>query len=122
MHRDLGPGLFESVYEQILAAKLEKLGLGVERQTQIDIVFEDIHIERAFKLDLLIEKKLLVEIKSERDLAPVHAKQVITYLRLLRLPLGLLINFGGETYKQGVRRIVNNHTDFASSRLRAHQK
>ncbi len=121
LHKELGPGLFESVYETILAEKLIKMGVSVERQKPINIEFEDVHIDNAFRLDILVERRLIVEIKSIDQLAPVHAKQVLTYLRLMDLPLGLLINFGGATLKEGIRRLVNNHTNFASSRLRANK-
>ena len=113
LHRDLGPGLLESVYEVLLAAKLERRGLVVERQKPIDIIYDDVSLPAAFRADLLVNSRLLIEIKSIDRLAPVHAKQVITYLRLMKLPLGLLINFGGETFKEGIRRIVNNHQNLA---------
>ena len=113
LHRDLGPGLLESVYEVLLAAKLERRGLVVERQKPIDIIYDDVSLSAAFRADLLVNSRLLIEIKSIDRLAPVHAKQVITYLRLMKLPLGLLINFGGETFKEGIRRIVNNHQNLA---------
>jgi iron complex transport system substrate-binding protein len=121
IHRALGPGLLESAYEIILAASFEKQGLRVDRQMPISIAFEDIQVSAAFRADMIIEERLLLEIKSVEALTAVHAKQVITYLRLMDLPLGLLINFGGATLKEGVRRLVNNHTHFASSRLRANQ-
>ena len=121
LHKDLGPGLLESVYEQILAAKLESVGLSIDRQKPIHISYENITIENAFRADLLVEGSLLIEIKSIEQLAPVHAKQVLTYLRLMNLPLGLLMNFGSATFKEGLRCLVNNHTNFASSRLRANQ-
>lgn len=121
IHKDLGPGLLESVYELILAEKLRKLGLAVDRQMPINISYEEVQIENAFRVDLLIEGRLVVEIKSLEQIAPVHAKQVLTYIRLMNLPLGILMNFGAATFREGVRRLVNNHTDFASSRLRANQ-
>ena len=121
IHRDLGPGMLESVYEVILAEKLIRSGLIVDRQVSIDIAYDDIEIANAFKIDLLVAGKLVVEIKSIPQLAPVHAKQLLTYLRLMNQPLGLLLNFGGATFKEGIRRLVNNHTNFASSRLRANQ-
>ena len=121
IHRDLGPGMLESVYEVILAEKLIRLGIIVDRQVSIDIAYDDIEIANAFKIDLLVAGKLVVEIKSIPQLAPVHAKQLLTYLRLMNQPLGLLLNFGGATFKEGIRRLVNNHTNFASSRLRANQ-
>jgi GxxExxY protein len=121
LHKDLGPGLLESVYEQILFAKLVAIGLSVDRQKPITINFEDVRIENAFRIDLLIENRLLIEIKSVEQIIPVHAKQVLTYLRLMDLPLGLLMNFGAATFKEGVRRLANNHDDFASLRLGANQ-
>ena len=121
IHRDLGPGMLESVYEVILAEKLIRSGLIVDRQVSINIAYDDIEIANAFKIDLLVAGKLVVEIKSIPQLAPVHAKQLLTYLRLMNQPLGLLLNFGGATFKEGIRRLVNKHTDFASSRLRANQ-
>ncbi len=118
LHRGLGPGLLESVYEVVLARMLEKRGLRVERQKTMPFEFEGMRFDTGLRVDLIVEDCLLVELKSVEKLAPVHAKQLITYLRLLDLPLGILINFGAPTFKQGVRRIANNHHDFASSRLR----
>lgn len=120
IHRGLGPGLLESVYEAVLARAIEGRGLSVKRQSPVPIQYEGMAFEEGFRADLLVEDKLLVELKSVEKLAPVHFKQVLTYLRLLRLPLGLLINFGAATFKEGVTRIVDNHSDFASSRLRVH--
>ncbi len=123
LHRDLGPGLLESVYEMVLAAKLQQLGYVVARQVPIDIEFEGLHFSAAFKIDLLVENRLIVEIKSVERLNPVHAKQVLTYLRLMKQPVGLLLNFGGETLKEGIRRLVNNHTPLcASAPLREQNK
>lgn len=122
LHRDLGPGLLESVYETMLAIKLQELGYAVHRQRPIDIVFEGVAFPAAFRIDLLIENRLLVEIKSVDQLHAAHAKQLLTYLRLTNQPVGLLINFGGATLKEGVRRIVNDHTPSASSRLRVNQQ
>ncbi|OHC76244.1 MAG: Fe3+ hydroxamate ABC transporter substrate-binding protein [Rhodospirillales bacterium RIFCSPLOWO2_12_FULL_58_28] len=120
IHRELGPGLLESVYETVLFRALEKRGLHVERQEPISFTFDDMRFEDAFRVDLLIERQLLIELKSIEKTAPVHGKQILTYLRLMNLPLGLLMNFGMTTFKEGVRRIVNGHDDFASSRLRVH--
>jgi GxxExxY protein len=121
VHRELGPGLLESVYETVLAAKLAKLGYEVQRQLPISFEFDGISFDDAFRVDLLIGRRLLVELKSIERLNAAHMKQLLTYLRLSRRPLGLLINFGGATLKEGLRRIVNSHTDFASSRLRVNQ-
>jgi iron complex transport system substrate-binding protein len=109
LHRDLGPGLLESVYETIMAAKLIEMGYEVGRQVSIDIEFEGLRFEGAFKIDLLVDRRLIIEIKSVEKLTAVHAKQLLTYLRLTKQPVGLLLNFGGETLKEGIRRLVNNH-------------
>ena len=115
LHRDLGPGLLESVYEMVLAKRLEALGHKVVRQHPVDIEFENVRMSAAFRIDLFIDDRLIVEIKSVDRLAPVHAKQVLTYLRLMKQPVGLLLNFGGETLKEGIRRLVNNYTPSVSS-------
>ena len=117
LHHDLGPGLLETVYEQVLAAQLERCGFEVVRQQSIDITYAGLHFEGAFRADLIIDGRLLVENKSVEQLVPVHAKQVITYLRLLEMPLGLLVNFGGATFKGNVRRIANGQMPLASLRL-----
>lgn len=122
VHTGLGPGLLESVYEVVLAHSLTQRGLYVQRQYPVPIMFEGIQFEEGFRADLLVEERLLIELKSVEQLAPVHSKQVLTYLRLLNLPLGLLINFGAPTFKAGVKRIVNNHTDGGASTLRIHQQ
>lgn len=121
LHRDLGPGLLESVYEVVLAAKLQQMGYAVARQEPIDISFEGLRFEAAFRIDLLVDGRLLVEIKSVERLNAAHGKQLLTYLRLTKQPVGLLINFGGATLKEGVRRIVNGHKSSASPRLRVNQ-
>lgn len=109
LHAALGPGLLESVYEVCLFESLAKRGFFVERQKPIPIRFDGLVITEGFRADLLIERQLLVELKSTESFAPVHAKQMLTYLRLMDLPLGLLINFGASTFKEGVRRVVNNY-------------
>lgn len=121
LHRDLGPGLLESAYELILAKKLISAGCAIDRQLPINIHYDGLSIEHAFRIDLLINKQLVVEIKSTEQTLPVHCKQVLTYLRLMDLPVGLVLNFGTPTFKDGVRRLVNNHQNFASSRLRANK-
>lgn len=118
IHRDLGPGLLESVYEAVLAGKLISLGYSVSRQLQVGIEFEGMRFDAAFRIDLLVDERLLVEIKSVERLTIIHAKQLLSYLRLTEQPVGLLINFGGATLKEGVRRIVNDHRPSASPRLR----
>ena len=121
LHVNLGPGLLESVYEALLAKSLSDLDLKVDRQKPIKIKYRDVVLDEGFRVDLLAEDRLLIELKSTERHMPVHAKQVLTYLRLMDLPLGLLMNFGAPTFKMGCRRIVNNHTDFAASRLRVNQ-
>lgn len=122
LHQSLGPGLLESVYECVLAKSLERRGLLVERQKIVSFEFDGMHFDDGLRIDLLVNGLLVVELKSVENLAPVHSKQVLTYLRLMHLPLGLLINFGCATFKEGCKRIVNQHTAFASSRLRVNQK
>ena len=121
LHRDLGPGLLESVYETVLAGKLAAMGYAVARQRAVDVHFEGLRFEGAFRIDLLVDERLIVEIKSVERLSIAHAKQLLTYLRLAKQPVGLLINFGGPTLKEGVRRIVNDHHSSASPRLRVNQ-
>lgn len=111
IHRDLGPGLFESVYEALLAQSLVRLGFRVERQKQIPFAYRGLQLDDAFRADILIEDQLLIELKSVEKLAPVHSKQVLTYLRLLNLPLGLLLNFGAATFKEGAHRVLNVRAD-----------
>jgi GxxExxY protein len=119
LHQDLGPGLLETVYEQVLAAKLQQIGLSVVRQQPIDIVYETLEFKGAFRADLVVESCVLIEIKSVERLAAIHAKQVITYLRLTDIPLGFLINFGGAMLKDNIRRLANSTATLASSRLGA---
>ena len=116
VHRELGPGLLESVYEIILAGRLEAAGYKVSRQHPVDIDFEGQHFAAAFRIDLLVDERLVVEIKSVERLSAVHGKQLLTYLRLLKQPVGLLINFGGETLKEGCE---GSSTTIAPPRLRA---
>jgi GxxExxY protein len=111
IHRELGPGLLESVYETILASKLSRLGYEVEQQKALELVYEDMHFPAAFKIDLLVDQRLIVELKSVERLQPIHSKQLLTYLRLMKLPVGLLVNFGCDTLNEGVKRVVNNHED-----------
>lgn len=118
IHKELGPGLLESVYEAVLAASLARGGLIVERQKPIEIEYDGMILGEGFRADILVEGRLIIEIKSVERLAPVHGKQLLTYLKLARQPLGLLMNFGGETFREGLKRVVNNHGPFAPSRLR----
>ena len=108
LHKNLGPGLLESVYETALSYDLEELGLEVKRQTSLPFVYKNIKMEAGFRIDLLVDNKVLIEIKSVDLLAPVHFAQTLTYLKLTDLKLGLLINFNVKTLKEGIHRIVNN--------------
>jgi iron complex transport system substrate-binding protein len=118
IHRELGPGLLESAYELVLTSALKQRGLMVERQRRVDINFKGLIIPDAFRADLIVDRRLVVGIKSLEKLAGVHAKQLLTYLRLLDQPLGLLINFGAELYRDGVRRVVNGPSSFVRTRPR----
>ena len=109
VHKALGPGLMETVYEQVMAAKLRELGYAVVRQQAIDVEFEGLRFDAAFRADIVVNGCLIVEIKSLERLAPVHAKQLLTYLRLTKQPVGLLLNFGDATLKEGITRLVNNY-------------
>lgn len=109
IHRDLGPGLLESCYEVLLAASVARAGLAVERQKVVDIEYRGISVREAFRADLLIDGRLIVEVKAIDRLAPIHSRQVLTYLKLLDLPLGLLMNFGAATFHEGLKRVANNH-------------
>lgn len=121
IHKELGPGLLESVYEAVLFRALERQGLHVERQKTIRFEYDGMVFEEGFRIDLLVEGRVVVELKSTERLAPVHSKQVLTYLRLMNLPVGLLVNFGAATLKEGLRRIVNQLLPSASPRLRVNQ-
>lgn len=117
IHADLGPGLFESAYEQLLAAELTRRGLRVQRQLVVPFEYKGTTIEFGFRLDLLVEDRLPVELKCTERSAPIHQRQLLTYLRLLKLPVGLLINFGGARLIDGVQRIMNGYLD-TDERLR----
>ena len=122
IHRDLGPGLLESVYESVLARRLQNLGLGVARQRAISIEYDGLWLDEGFRTDLIVEELLVIELKSVEQLAPIHYKQLLTYLRLMRLPVGLLLNFGAATFREGIKRVVNDHQNLSASRLRVNQK
>jgi len=108
IHKELGPGLLESVYEKILAYELFKKGLQVEQQKVIAIKYKNISFEQGFRADLIINDKVIVEIKSVKDFESNHFKQLLTYLRLANKRLGLLLNFNKELMKQGIKRIINS--------------
>ncbi|WP_299583187.1 GxxExxY protein [uncultured Sunxiuqinia sp.] len=108
IHKQLGSGLFESVYEEILALELEERGLRIERQKPLPVIWKEQKLEHGFRIDLMINRKVIIEIKSIDVLAPVHYKQLLTYLRLTNCRLGLLINFNESLIKDGIHRVVNN--------------
>ena len=122
IHRDVGPGLLESVYEALLAGALERRGLLVERQAVIRFEYDGILFDEGFRADLLVERRVIVELKSVERLARVHPKQLLTYLRLAGLQAGLLINFGAATLKEGLHRVVNDLPASASPRLRVNRR
>ena len=121
IHRDLGPGLLESVYEAVLARALAKRGFQVERQRDIRFEYEEMVFEEGFRTDLVVDNRVIVELKSVERLAPVHSKQLLTYLKLTKTPVGLLINFGAATLREGLHRIVNGLPASASPRLRVNR-
>lgn len=108
VHKQYGPGLLESMYEAILASELQSRGLYVIQQQPIPVIHNKLRLEIGFRTDLIVENKVIIEIKSIEEIAPVHIKQLLTYLRLADLKLGLLINFNVVLIKQGIRRVVNN--------------
>jgi GxxExxY protein len=107
LHTRIGPGLLESVYETIFHRMLENQGLQVERQSPVSFEFEGMKFDDAYRVDLLVEKQVIIELKATEALSPVHTRQVLTYLRLLDLPIGLLINFGAARLNDGIRRVLN---------------
>jgi GxxExxY protein len=119
IHTGLGPGLLESAYQIVLVETLRRRGLSVEPERLIPIVFDGIVIENGFRADIVVEGKLLIELKSIEKLAPIHGKQLLTYLRLAGLPVGLLMNFGQPTFKEGLRRIADGYDDRNTAYRRA---
>ncbi len=108
IHKTVGPGLLESVYETLMAHELAKRELHFTRQQMIPVIYEQMIFEEGFRADLIVEKKVIVELKSIETIAPIHKKQLLTYLRLADKRLGLLINFGDVLIKNGITRLVNN--------------
>lgn len=108
VHRKLGPGLLESVYEEVICYELKKLELKFLRQQGIKVVYDEVGMDLGFRADIIVENKVIVEVKSIEAVAPVHHKQLLTYLKLSNLKLGLLVNFNVELVKDGITRIVNN--------------
>ncbi len=107
VHTTLGPGLLECVYVAALAYELRKRGLRVDLERGIPAYYEDVHLDMGFRADMIVENKVIVEIKSIENLAPVHGKILLTYLRFAEVRLGLLINFGSPLIKDGIKRVVN---------------
>jgi GxxExxY protein len=107
VHRKLGPGLLESTYEICIMYELMKLGYKVERQKPIPLIYDEIKLEVGYRIDLLVEGIIIIEIKSVESIAPVHVAQLLTYLRLTEIQLGLLINFNVALLKDGIKRVVN---------------
>jgi GxxExxY protein len=111
LHSTLGPGLLESVYQELYVYKLRERGLSVETEIQLPVVYEGKQFTSTFRIDILIEKKLVIELKSVETVLPVHKKQLLTYLRLSGLKLGLLINFGSAYIKDGIERVINGNLE-----------
>ncbi len=111
VHRELGPGLLESVYEAVLAHELRKRGLRVDRQVSVPIEYNDIRFDEGFRADLIVEGKVILELKSVETVSSAHKKQVLTYLRLTGLRLGFLLNFGEALIRDGITRMVNGLAD-----------
>ncbi|MEO7178019.1 MAG: GxxExxY protein [Allosphingosinicella sp.] len=114
VHDDIGPGLLESAYVAFLAARLAEHGLRVEEQKSVPVTYRGVFIREAFRADLVVERQLVIEVKSVERLAAVHSKQLLTYLRLMNQPLGLLMNFGADMFRNGLRRIINNRSDYVA--------
>jgi GxxExxY protein len=108
VHRTLGPGLLETVYEEALAYEPRRRGLRVERQVELPVRYKEVYLECGFRADLIMQDLVIVELKSVEALAPVHFKQLLTYLRLADKRLGLLINFNVALLKEGIKRVANN--------------
>jgi GxxExxY protein len=107
VHRNLGPGLLESAYEECLFYELNKLGLRVEKQKALPLVYEEVKLDIGYRIDLLVESKFIIEVKSVEELHDIHLAQILTYLKLSNIKLGLLINFNTVLFKDGVKRVIN---------------
>jgi GxxExxY protein len=121
IHLDLGPGLLESVYQNVLTAVLKKKGLKVETEVPVAFDYEGMHFASLLRADIIVDGQLIVELKSVEQTVPVFSKQLLTYLRLLKMPLGLLINFGSTLFRDGCHRVVNGPIDKSHSRLQVNQ-
>lgn len=109
IHRRMGPGLFETVYETLLASRLEARGLKTARQVPVPLLVDGHAFDAAFRVDILVDDRLVLEIKAVEQLGKAHSRQLLTYLRILEQPVGLLLNFSGATMKEGIKRIVNDY-------------
>ena len=117
IHRALGPGLLESAYEECLCYELSQAGIKFERQKALPVHYKDVKLDCGYRLDLVVEEKIIIELKAVESLLPIHEAQLLTYLKLSGITLGLLINFNVAMLKHGIKRIVNNFQDSASPRL-----
>ena len=111
LHQKLGPGLLESAYEACLEYELKKLGLQVERQKPVPLIYEELHLDCRFRADMVVEGRVIVELKAKEKLHPVDDAQLISHLRILNLRVGLLINFHSLVLKDGIKRLVNNYVE-----------
>ena len=109
IHKKLGPGLYENVYKDCLIYKMEKAGLKVEKEKTISINFDGLILERGFRVDILVEEKIVLELKSVKTLNDIHLTQMITYLKLGKFPLGLILNFDVPMMKEGIKRVINSY-------------
>jgi GxxExxY protein len=117
VHRELGPGLLEAIYEECLCDELQRRGLTFERQKAVAVSYKGRTLEQGYRTDLVVEGNLLVELKAVDALLPIHIAQVVTYLRICRLEAGLLVNFNAETIRSGLRRVFRHHQTFCPSAL-----
>lgn len=121
VHRDLGPGMLESAYEAVLVHMFQSQGLLAEKQVIIPIVYQGLIIEQGFRADIIVEKRLLIELKTVERLTPLHARQVMTYLKFTGIHVGLLMNFSSDRFADGLKRLVYNHHDTSGSKLSINQ-
>jgi len=108
IHRAIGPGLLEKAYSGCLCYELSSAGLSIETQKSLPLIYRGVSIDCAYRADLIVDGLVIVEVKALNGLAPIHSRQLLTYLRLANCPIGLLLDFGGETMKAGIKRVINN--------------
>lgn len=109
IHTTLGPGLFESVYEEVLCYELNKEGMDIKRQSPIPVIYDSVKLDIGFRADIIVEDVVILEIKSVETIAPVHYKQLLTYLKLTNTKLGFLVNFNEGIIKNGIKRVINGY-------------